>query len=65
MIGYAICASFCTFRQSLAALRSLALLGADILPIMSENAYSTSSRFFDAESFSKEVREICKRDRNF
>ena len=62
LIGYAICASFCTFGQSLAALRSLALRGADILPIMSENAYSTSSRFFGAEEFADEVRKICKRD---
>ena len=35
MIGYAMCGSFCTLSRSLEVMRSLALSGRDILPIMS------------------------------
>ena len=62
MIGYAITGSFCTFSQSLGALRSLVSTGADVLPIMSENAYSTDTRFFKAEAFREKVCQICNRD---
>lgn len=62
MIGFAFCGSFCTFRDSLAAMESLLLLGADIQPIMSENAYSTDTRFFPAADFRRRVEEITKRE---
>ncbi len=45
MIGYAICGSFCTHRQSLAALRHLLDGGADVQPIVSETAATTDTRF--------------------
>ena len=58
MIGYAFCGSFCTHRKSIEELKKLKSLGYDILPIMSENAYSTDTRFGKAEDFIKEVEEI-------
>lgn len=62
MIGYAICGSFCTFSRSVEELSDLKSSGYDIVPIMSENAYSTDTRFFKASDFSDKVREICGRD---
>ena len=35
--------------------------GHDVLPIMSENAYYTDTRFQSAERFSQEVESLCKR----
>ncbi len=61
MIGYAICGSFCTFSASLRALGKLAEAGEDILPIMSERAYSTDTRFWLASEFRERVEEICQR----
>jgi len=49
MIGYANCGSFCTHAQSLEALSSLLNTGTDVLPIVSETAASTDTRFGKAE----------------
>lgn len=58
MIGYAFCGSFCTFSRSLGALRELVSLGYDVLPIMSENAFSTDTRFGKATDFVGEIERI-------
>ena len=61
MIGYAICASFCTHKKSLETLKSFADQGYDILPIMSENTYTLDTRFGKAEDLIKEVEDLCKK----
>ena len=43
-IGFALCGSFCTFEKSLAQLESLAQTY-NILPLMSQTAYETDTRF--------------------
>ncbi len=58
-IGYAICGSFCTFRRTIDEMRILAQKGADIYPIMSQNAYSLDTRFGKASDFVDEIEEIC------
>lgn len=60
-IGYVITASHCTFSRSLAVLAELAASGREIVPIMSENAFYTDTRFFRAEDFSARVEAICGR----
>lgn len=45
MIGYALCGSFCTHQKSLEALRQLVRDGMDVLPIVSETAAGTDTRF--------------------
>ena len=60
-IGYCFTGSFCTFSKSYEALRSLCALGHRIVPIMSENAYYTDTRFQTAEEFSHKVEELCER----
>jgi len=54
-IGYAVCGSFCTFSQSIPVLESLAAEGAHIVPVMSETAYSTDTRFGRAEYFRERI----------
>lgn len=58
MIGYAFCGSFCTLGKSLSVLESLVRSGREVLPIMSERTYETSTRFFDAEALRRRVEEI-------
>jgi dipicolinate synthase subunit B len=48
-IGYALTGSFCTFSKSLEQAERLREMGADIIPIMSENAAGISTRFGSAE----------------
>ena len=55
MLGYAFCASFCTFSKSLLSLERLVHLGYDVQPIVSERAYSTDTRFFGASDFVRRV----------
>ena len=62
MIGYAICASYCTHAASLSALRELVAAGYDIQPIMSENAYSQDTRFGTAAELVRRVEELCGRE---
>ena len=62
MIGYAFCGSFCTFSDSLKAMEELIKDGEQVLPIMSERAYATDTRFFKAEDFKNRVRELTGRE---
>ena len=61
MIGYGICASFCTHRNSLEVLRHLTEKF-NVVPFVSPNVMETDTRFGKAEDFIKEVREICGND---
>lgn len=57
-IGFAMCGSFCTFSKAIEAVKQLAATGADVIPIMSETAYSTDTRFGKAAGFIKQLTEI-------
>ena len=62
MIGYAFTGSFCTLSHSLAALRRLRADGADVLPIFSNNVFTTDTRFWRAEEFAAAVKSLCERE---
>lgn len=57
---FAMCGSFCTFENALQQMERLRK-HYEILPVMSENAYSTDTRFGTAESFRQRVEAICGR----
>lgn len=59
MIGYAFCGSFCTHQKSLEKLKELKQKYKDVLPIISENAANTDTRFGSSTDFIKKVTEIC------
>lgn len=61
MIGYALCGSFCTLKDSLKALEALSIAGYEIQPIMSERTYETDTRFFASEELCRRVRELTGR----
>ena len=61
MIGFALCGSFCTFSKSVQILSRLKAEGYDILPIMSEIACTTDTRFGKAEDFVWQIEDICGR----
>ena len=61
MIGYAMCGSFCTHKASLLQLEALIERGFEVLPVMSEIVYNTSTRFGEAEALVARVEELCSR----
>ena len=62
MIGYAITGSFCTINKSIVVLKKLREKGMDIIPIMSENAFNTSTRFGDAKHFRERIERRTGKD---
>ena len=58
-IGFAVTGSFCTFKKVMAELAVLKIKsGANIVPIMSETAYSTDTRFGPAKDFIAQMEEV-------
>lgn len=60
-VGFALCGSFCTLER---AMEQMERLRGDyhILPVMSQNAYGTDTRFGRAEDFIRRAREISGRE---
>lgn len=57
-VGLALCGSYCTYEKLLKELEQLAQRY-DIVPIMSETAAHTDSRFGESEAFKQRIAEIC------
>lgn len=60
-VGFAMCGSFCTIKQSKAQMKALVDSGYDVIPIMSQIVYNTDNRFNIAAELRNEVEEICKK----
>ena len=56
-----MCGSFCTLGRAIDEMEKLALSGLEIQPIMSDCAYSTSTRFGMAEDIRDRIRRISGR----
>ena len=57
-IGFVLTGSFCTFQKVIPKMRELINQEAEIIPIMSYNAYNLDTKFGKAEDFIKEIQEI-------
>ena len=53
--GYAVCGSFCTISDSLKQIPVLKEKGFNIIPILSNTAFTTDNRFNKAEDLLKEI----------
>ena len=60
-IGLAMCGSFCTFARVLDAFSALDREQYDLVPIQSQAAYSTDTRFGAAHDHMREMERICDR----
>lgn len=58
-IGIGITGSFCTFAPMLDALERLKSLGANLIPVFSERAFTTDSRFGYSKDFYNKTAAIC------
>ena len=61
MIGYAMCGSFCTHSASLILLKELIDEGYDVVPIVSENVFSTDTRFGKASELIEKLEALCSK----
>ena len=61
MIGYGICGSFCTHKESIRILSSLAEKY-DIVPIVTPSVKETDTRFGNAADLMRKLKDICGRD---
>ena len=57
-IGFAMCGSFCTMSKAIEVLEKLVGKGYDVVPIMSETAYTTDTRFGKAKEIQKKVERL-------
>ena len=57
-IGFAMCGSFCTFSKAFEQMSALVREGYEVIPIMSQNAFTTDTRFGAAEDMVKRAELI-------
>ena len=58
-VGFAMCGSFCTFKRVIPQMKELKDRGYRVIPIMSQTAYSTDTRFGAARDFIEKIENIC------
>ncbi len=56
--GFALTGSYCTFRRVIPQIYALVDSGVDVTPIMSENVYSTDTRFGGCKEFIDEIESV-------
>ena len=61
-LGFAMCGSFCTFSKALKQLKALVEAGYDMVPVMSDMAYSTDTRFGKAEDFIEQIERLTQKE---
>lgn len=57
-IGFALTGSFCTFSKTIPKIKELVKEGAEVIPIMSYNAYELDTKFGKAKDFIAQIEEI-------
>ncbi len=57
-IGFVMTGSFCTFKKTIPIIKKLVDKKAEIIPIMSYNAYTKDTKFGKAKDIIKEINEI-------
>lgn len=62
LLGYGMCASFCTVKDSLRQMEQLREMGHDILPILSPLLLSTDTRFGTADDLVRRIAHITGRE---
>lgn len=61
-IGFVLTGSFCTFSKTIPYIEKLVNLGANVIPIMSKNAYSLDTKFGDAKTHIDKIENITEKE---
>lgn len=57
-IGFVLTGSFCTFKNTIPQIQKIINEGAEVIPIMSNNAYECDTKFGDASNFIEDIEKI-------
>ncbi len=57
-VGFVLTGSFCTFKKVKEQLKNIVKEGAEVLPIMSDNAYKLDTKFGTAKEHIEEIEKI-------
>ena len=57
-IGFIMTGSFCTFSKTIPIMKKLIEKNAEVIPIMSFNAYNVDTRFGKADNIVNQIQEI-------
>jgi dipicolinate synthase subunit B len=61
-IGFVLTGSFCTFQKTIPKIEEIVNKGAEVIPIMSFNAYNLDTKFGKAKDFIDKIEEITGRE---
>ena len=61
-IGFVLTGSFCTFSKTIPKMKELVKIGAEVIPVMSYNAYNLDTKFGKADDFKKDIEEIAGKE---
>ena len=61
-VGFILTGSFCTFSKTIPKIKELVNKGANVIPIMSFNAYKMDTKFGKAIDFINEIEEITNKE---
>ena len=59
-IGFCITGSFCAFKSVIQQIKKLSEVGANVIPIMSNNVYNLDTKFGKADDFINQIEEITR-----
>lgn len=59
-VGFILTGSFCTFRKTIPEMQHILEEGAEVIPIMSPNAYQLDTKFGKAQDFINEIEELTR-----
>lgn len=60
-VGFAMTGSFCTFKCTIPKIKAIIDEGAEVIPVMSFNAYNLDTKFGKAKDFIEEIEDITKK----
>ena len=60
-VGFVLTGSFCTFKNTIAQIENIIKEGAEVIPIMSYNAYDLDTKFGNTSDFINQIEDITKK----
>ncbi len=59
-VGFILTGSFCTFKNTIPQIKKIVENGANVIPIMSYNAYNNDTKFGLAKDFINDIEDITR-----
>jgi len=61
-IGFVLTGSFSAFKHTIIQMKNVVKEGAEIIPVMSNNAYNLDTKFGNATNYIKQIEEITQKN---